>query len=89
MPNLNVQAPNFNISGPAAAFADYHDDEFENERQAIEERRLDLARELEEETRKRREAEEAVERLREEFLKKELEESRSRSELVARIEQLE
>jgi hypothetical protein len=32
MPNLNVQAPNFNISGPAAAFADYHDEEFENER---------------------------------------------------------
>ena len=87
MPNLIVQAPNFNVTGPTNAFAaDYQDDDFVNERQAIEERRLDLARELEEETRKRRDAEEALERLREEFLKKELEESRAKSELVARIE---
>jgi hypothetical protein len=64
----------------------YDDEDFQLERQAIEERRLDLARELDEETRKRREAEEALERVKEEFLKKELEDSRYKSELQARID---
>jgi hypothetical protein len=47
----------------------------------MEERKLDLARELEEETRRRATAEEDLERLKEEYLRKEIEDSRVRSEL--------
>jgi hypothetical protein len=64
-------------------------EDFTVERQMIEERRLDMAKELDEESRKRRDAEEALERLKEEYLKRELEDSRVRSELESRIEQLE
>ena len=42
----------------------------------MEERKLDLARELEEETRKRSQAEDDLERIKEEFLRKDIEESR-------------
>lgn len=66
-----------------------NDEEFTQERNQIEEKRLDLARELENESQRRRDAEDALERLKEEFMKKELEESRSRSDVQARIEQLE
>jgi hypothetical protein len=55
--------------------------DFLYERQQIEERRLDLARELEEESRKRRESEDQLERIKDEYYKRELEESRARSEL--------
>lgn len=44
---------------------------------------------MEEESKRRRDAEEALERLREEYYRKELEDSRSRSELEARVDQLE
>jgi hypothetical protein len=57
------------------------DDNFTYERQQIEDKRLDLARELEEESRKRREVEEQLERVKDEYYKKELEEARMRSEL--------
>ena len=50
---------------------------------------MDLAKELDEESRRRFDAEEALDRMREEYLKKELEDSRLRSELEARVEQLE
>jgi len=46
-----VKAPNFNISGNVQE-VDY-DDEFSGERKAIEDRRLNLAKELEEETNRR------------------------------------
>ncbi|TNV81401.1 hypothetical protein FGO68_gene12164 [Halteria grandinella] len=63
--------------------------DFEYERDKIEEKHLDLARELEEETRKRCEVEDQLERIRDEYYKKDLEDSKLRSELQARIEQLE
>jgi hypothetical protein len=47
----------------------------------LNQKQADLARELESETRKRVDAEEAYEKLKEEFLKMELEDSRIKSEL--------
>ena len=47
----------------------------------MEERKLDLARELEEESRKRLQAEDDLERLKEDYLRKDIEESRAKSEL--------
>jgi len=90
----NFEAPSTMHTGGLAGAPQiplhYEDsDDFHNERHQIEERRLDLARELEEESVRRRQAEEALERVREEFLKRELEESRVKSEMAARIEQLE
>lgn len=63
--------------------------DFDYEREKIEEKHLDLARELDEETRKRCEVQDQLERIRDEYYKKDLEDSRQRSELQARIEQLE
>jgi hypothetical protein len=47
----------------------------------MEERKLDLARELEEESRRRAQAEDDLERLKEEFLRKDIEDSRYKAEL--------
>lgn len=62
------------------------DDEFSSERQAIEDRRLNLAKELEDETNRRIEAEDQLAIIKEEFMKKELEDSRAKSETEARVE---
>lgn len=61
---------------PKLSHFDGGDEDFINERQQIEERRLDMARELEEEARKRRDAEEVLDRLKEECIRRELEEAR-------------
>ncbi len=82
-----MKAPNFNISGNVQA-VDY-DDDFSGERKAIEDRRLNLAKELEEETNRRSQAEDQLQMLKDEFMKKELEDSRTKSEILSRIEQLE
>jgi hypothetical protein len=55
----------------------------------MEERKLDLARELEEESRRRAQAEDDLERLKEEFLRKDIEDSRYKAELQQRIDSLE
>lgn len=55
----------------------------------INQRRVDLARELELETKKRQDIEENYEKLKEEFMKSELTEARIKSEMQARIDQLE
>ncbi len=83
--NFNIPPPTFASAGLDANF----DDDFQLERKAMEERKLDLARELDEESRKRAQAEEDLERVKEEFLRKEIEDSRQRSELLARIDTLE
>jgi hypothetical protein len=82
------QPPSFNHnSNIYGGFSDPHlDDEFNSERQAIEDRRLNLAKELEEETTKRMEAEDQLAIIKEEFMKKELEDSRAKSEMEARME---
>eukprot|EP00347_Sterkiella_histriomuscorum_P005929 403354723 len=61
----------------------------EDEKLLINQRRVDLVKVLELETKKRQECEENFEKLREEFLKSELAESRIKSEMQARIDQLE
>lgn len=61
----------------------------DEERQRIQENRVNLAKDLEQETKKRLEAEEYFQKLKEEFLRMELEESRTKSELQSRIDQLE
>lgn len=77
------------IEAPPTTLKLDNDEDFAFERQQIEDRRVDLAKEVDEESRRRFEAEEALDRMREEYLKKELEDSRLRSELEARVEQLE
>lgn len=61
----------------------------DDEKQFINEKRVDLVKELELETKKREESDQNFERLREEFLKSELVESRIKSEMQSRIDQLE
>ncbi|CDW78421.1 UNKNOWN [Stylonychia lemnae] len=61
----------------------------DDEKQFINEKRVDLARELELETKKRNDTEETFEKLREEFIKFELQSAREKSEMQARIDQLE
>jgi hypothetical protein len=58
----------------------------EDEKLLLNNKRVDLAKDLDLETRKRMEAEDAYEKLKEEFLKMELEEARNKSELQARID---
>ena len=75
-----VSDPKFGVSNHAnfnsGALDPGFDDDFQLERQAMEERKLDLARELEEESRRRAQAEDDLERIKEEFLRKEIEDSR-------------
>ena len=55
----------------------------------LENKQVDLSKELDQETKRRVAAEEAYEQLKEQYLKYELEQSREKADLLARIDNLE